>query len=134
MTREEIWLPTVRRYADDLGLKDWRFSIVDTDPDADDVHACIRCIYGRKVAVITISTEFVTDSPENQRDTLCHELLHCHLDGVDTVINAINGQMHRDVWDVTYAAFRSAMEFGVDGIALAIAHHLPLPEPTTEET
>lgn len=126
MSREEQWSPLIRTYADELGLKDWRFIVSDEDAP-DDAYAMIDTTYGRKVAVIKVCKEFESEPDWKQRECLIHELIHCHFDGMDRIVDTISDQLHRDVWSVFYASFRREVEIGTDAIALAIAAHFPLP-------
>ncbi len=100
-----------------LGLKDWVIRLNEDEPEDPDALASVRFTYGRKLVVLFLSDRFLEDNPEEQRNTIAHELIHCHfhlLDSYETrsTINRI----------------RPAIEFGVDGLATAIDKFLPLPD------
>jgi hypothetical protein len=122
-TRRSRWLPYVRQLADVLCLKDWRIEVFDEAP-ADQTAVASCCpVDGRKYGVIRLSEGFLNDGPTEQRHTLTHELLHCHLGPMMRVIEAQH--------DGLAPAVRLAMEYCVDGLADAIAPLLPPPPPST---
>ena len=119
MTRADFE-PYARDLADRMGLKDWAIAIIRGQPDNEDT-ASIECVFGRKIANVKLSDDFLEEStPEEQRQTLCHELAH-----------ALFMPMHlflRDELDGSaYKAYHLLMEYGIDGVADAIAPHMPLP-------
>jgi hypothetical protein len=123
MTRKEFE-PYFRDLADRMGLRDWLIFISPERPrDATDV-ANVLCWEGRKRATIRLSEDFLGDTPEDQRHTACHELIHCHFAAATHIAEQGLGNVQ--------SAFMLNMEFGVDGMADAIAPHMPLP-PTTAE-
>jgi hypothetical protein len=112
-------MPYVRLLADLLHLKDWSFTVMTEGPEGESAIAAINCAEGRKYAHVRLSDNFLCSDPESQRQTLIHELLHCHLAAADHVA----GKMIKENFDL----FRLHCEYGVDGIADAIAPLLPLP-------
>jgi hypothetical protein len=121
-TRRQRWAPYVRQLADILHLRDWRIDINEDAPSGQDAIASCQPVTGRKYAVLRLSESFLSDPKPDQRHTLTHELLHCHL-----------GPMHRMLeqsGDLPAAALL-AIEYCVDGLADAIAPLLPEPPPST---
>ena len=118
--RRQAWVPYIRDIADRLRLRDWTVRVKDDGPEGRDDHASVQCVYGRKLANIRLSDEFLGDDPEEQRHTVVHELLHCHL--VDGWWYA-----HGRLDDAGRDAFTRFMEKGIDGLADAIAPLMPLP-------
>ena len=117
-TRRAKWLPYVRRLADILALKDWRIDVLDELPSGDGAFASIYPIVGRKWANLRMSEEFLVAPKLDQRQTIAHELVHCHFAPLLRLLEA------RDQYD---DAMRHALEYGVDGLADGIAPLLPLP-------
>jgi hypothetical protein len=122
LTRRQRWAPYVRRLGDILHLKDWRLDVDDGSPsDPTAVAACNPCP-GRKIATIYLGESFLTDDAAGQRHTIAHELIHCHLGPMTRMLDARETMTP----EVTLA-----MEYGVDGLADAIAPLLPLPPAST---
>jgi hypothetical protein len=124
------WLPYIRDLADAMGLKDWTFKIDDrpADDDADaDADAQIRCIYGQRRAVIRLCVGFDGYDAEKQRGILTHELIHPHIDPIDTVTRNMEPLIGRPAWTIFNGAMDDAIENATDAIAVVLAPFLPLP-------
>lgn len=65
----------VRDTADKIGLRDWHFNIAH-EPCEEDYGAQVHTTYGQKVARISFAHEFRQLTPEDQRETVLHELMH----------------------------------------------------------
>ncbi|MCE5322134.1 hypothetical protein LLG46_02335 [bacterium] len=121
----------IREVADKLRLRDWEFVLKDEPPEDEDVSAEIVPIEGRKRASIYLCTGFRELSPEEQRHTIVHELLHCHLESATDIIR-LDLWEHRvlsqNAYDILIGGFRRQIEYAVDAIADAIAHNFPLIE------
>lgn len=120
-----------RRIADKMGLRDWEFNIVVTgDPGGPDGHkwgACCSPFTGRKLAVIALHPERRDDDLGEFRDTIVHELTHCHLFAMwESCIDDLDGLLDDGAYEVWAAGVRRSMEYGVDAIAKALAPHMPL--------
>ena len=122
LTRRQRWAPYVRRLADLLCLRDWRIEVYEDSPSDGSAVASCQPVTGRKYAVIRLSESFLTDPKADQRHTLTHELLHCHLGPMTRLLEA-NEAMP--------PAVQLALEYCVDGLADAIAPLLPEPPPST---
>jgi hypothetical protein len=117
-TRRQKWLPYVRELADLLALKDWQVVVSEEKPDGDAI-ASVNCCDGRKLATVKLSEGFFSDSIEDQRQTITHELIHCHL---APFWEAVKRKARHDETLVML------MEYSVDGIADAVGPLLPLPK------
>jgi len=118
------WVPYVRSIADAFGLRDWTIRISDEAPPEDDTGANMEAVHGRRYAIIQLSDGFLDGMPpEDQRYFVVHELTHVHQAHQDRL--AFN-----EMTDVVHRQYELAAEYGVDGIATAIAPFFPL--PTTE--
>lgn len=109
----------VREVADRMGLKDWLFHIHDEPTESSEAAAEIYPTFGRKVATIHFSDRFLDDSPEAQREIVCHELIHCHFNAACQVADRLEEVLHE--------VFIMEIEYGVDGLASVIARGMPLP-------
>jgi hypothetical protein len=121
-TRRERWTPYARQLGDLLALKDWRLEIVEESPGDPTAIASCAPVEGRKYAVIRLGESFLTDAPPEQRHTLTHELIHCHLGPMCRMLEAENAMP---------PAAKLTMEYCVDGLADAIAPLLPMPPAST---
>lgn len=140
-TRDQVWpgmssadWARLSRYAagmaDEMGLRDWTIKIEGQHVDGDDGAAMAetRVTYGRKVAVVRFCHDFAELTPEEQRHTVVHELLHCHLDQVATPVeNGLEQLIGRPAYTVLFEHVRVAIELAVDAITDVLEPHLPLP-------
>jgi hypothetical protein len=124
MSRESriaAFRPYARTIADDLWLRDWTIILKDEPPD-DGSAATINLTNGRKLAHLFLAYDFFDNSAEDQRETLIHELLHCHFGEAGFVVEEeSSGEVHR--------AFIRALEYGIDAVAEAFAPLMPVPSP-----
>lgn len=111
-----------------LELHDWRFRVHREPPRDASSNAAFNAGPRRRCASLWFSDGFMRDDPENQRQTVAHELLHAHLNGVRHMVAGVEDHMSRAVYDVWDDAFNTIFESAVDAIAYAIAPRLPLPE------
>lgn len=118
----------VRSVANDLELRDWTFDVSRDEPSDDTHFAAIRCTYGRKRATIKFRDDFYTDSAIEQREAVCHELIHAHLSGIEWQFANIGNHVSRDAYDMIWGGLKDQVEFATDALAVALAKHLPLPE------
>jgi len=121
----------VRWMADTLELRDWTITVVYSDA-ADTVEsdrmASVTCTYGRKHATIKLCARFFALSVEDQRQTICHELIHCHLSGLEWQYNNLGNNLASSVFDIVWGGLKDQIEFATDAMADALAKHLPLPD------
>ena len=117
----------LRDIADRVGLKDWYFNIVHEPPDDQNHAACVEVYYGRKVADIRFRNEWATWTPEELRETVLHELLHCHINPLRFHLNNIQNAVGQMVYEPLYQGVTDYIEYAVDGIARNWAQTLPLP-------
>lgn len=123
----------VQGYAEELvtwmGLADWTVEI-STDEIEDDSLAEIECIYGQRLAKISLNPNWDTMTPAAQRDTLVHELVHAILAPMSQMscdmIDALNVEGQGPI--VAKAAIANVEEWVTDNIAIAWGQHLPLPK------
>lgn len=108
-----------RLLADALALRDWNF-VVSPEPCAPRFNARIEPTFGRKLATLHVRADFLCLAPHEQRHALTHELLHCHFAPACDVAREVLPKR-------ALGAFIVNLEYGVDGLADALAPLLPLP-------
>lgn len=120
MSRASEFTPYLRAIFDRLGLKDWEVVVEDDPPENPDAYAFVECVYGRKLAMVRLSPNYLKDAGERQRHGAVHEALHAHFTHADQAVRELAGMRH-------YGVYKLPMEYGIDGIAVAIAPLMPLP-------
>lgn len=123
--KQDRWTRYVEDLADALELRDWKIVFhLEPPSDPDAIGHCLPA-YGRKVATIRVTPDL---DREELRHTIVHELLHCHTDPAVQLVQQDLEELIEERVDRTFwFSFRRAFEYGVDGIATALAKHLPLP-------
>lgn len=126
-TRERAALGRyIRWVANALGLRDWTFELL-KDPCDDDCWAVCSPTYGRKLAKLSFSSDFRGHDPSSQRATVVHELLHCVFAAEqDHVRTHLPRHLAQSTYDVFQDTYRQMHEYAIDGLAVAIAPHMPL--------
>lgn len=117
----------VRTVADMIGLKDWQI-IVDRDYlEADDTRAAICSpVYGRKLGHIQFNRNVRNDRLDEIRNTVVHELIHCHLSQVQSQVECDLDKILPAKADVLfYRSFCRNVEFAVDGLAAGFCDYVP---------
>lgn len=118
----------MRNIADVMGLRDWTLNLLH-EPCDDDCNAQVRLIYGRKVADIRVSEAFRSFDPERIRRTVVHELIHFHFAACSNLIeHDLSGHLSKQALNIFFSAWVRDFEYGVDGLATAVASSLPLIE------
>lgn len=116
----------VRWVADEIGLRDWTIDLL-TEPCDEDCNAQTRLIYGRKRAALRVSEGFRAFDLERIRHTIVHELIHLHLAAAtNQVDHDIGEHLGATAYDIFWNGWLRNLEYGIDGLAGALAPHLPL--------
>ena len=109
-----------------LGLDHWNIA-VQFAPCSDDAKAeCWRSSHQYQ-AKLRFSDDWFDASPEEQRLTLIHELLHCHQRPVWEAWSTAEAALGMTAWGIFSRIAEIAEETAVDGLARAIAPLFPLP-------
>ncbi len=118
----------INQLKDLMALKDWRVDLLD-ELCSEDAFADIAPVDGRKWAKLRVSAGFFTEPSEQQRLEICHELIHCHVHPISTLVREdIAVSFGGDAHQVVKNAYCDRMEYAVDGIADGWAPFLPLPD------
>ena len=118
----------LRDLADRMELRDWTVRFLH-EPCGDGSLAECRVVYGRKWVDVQVCSRFFDMPPDEQRQTLVHELVHCHFDAVEGVMRDARQAkaFPKRARRVVEHAQHRAVEHGVDAVAEALAPHMPMP-------
>lgn len=129
MTDEQhaYWLAYFRHLADNLGLRDWRI-LLWRDP-VPDVVACVGVTDGAKECVVNFGHSWWNTTPDRQRQTAIHELLHAHHQEISERVSEASEKFgDNSLMQYLPSLVRHEIEHVVDAIAEVIAPFFPLPE------
>lgn len=118
--------------ANALELRDWtiRLSREPVDEETSEgvlTIADVRAVPGRKVADVRVAELIVEKDPEYIRHFMVHELAHLHLVPLQHQCEEdLASLIGRPVETVFFHGFRRNLEYAVDGLASALAKHLPV--------
>lgn len=121
----------VRWVADQLGLRDWTFTLdrLPITAEADrDAWAMVTAIYGQRHARIQFCHDWCTLGANVRRKCVVHELLHCHVNQIHILLqNQLPSMLGDAGWEPVNQGVRYQTEHIVDAIAVAVAPLLPVP-------
>lgn len=123
----------IREIADQMGLRDWELEISTSDEMSDHTGYC-SVYYGRKRAQIIIAEDWPSWKPKGLRNTVVHELIHCHTQFMGNPLRATANSVGQLVFQELEREYRHHHEIAVDGMAVAWAGKFPLPEKAKKET
>lgn len=116
----------VRSVANEMELRDWTIEVL-AEPCADGNVAYVTCTFGRKQAQVSFAHDFRDRAPEEQRDTVVHELVHLHLESATSMVrNDLEPWLGKQADAMFFDGYRRQIEYGVDALAAAVAKHLPV--------
>jgi hypothetical protein len=116
----------VAAIAEDFGLGDWEICVLDESPDSATALASCEAVFGRRMANLRFSHAFFHSPPEDQRNTVVHELLHAHLAATDQAVEDHVGLLGSEARVIARNTYNTAREYAVDALAAAIADKYPL--------
>ena|GEM_PF-6664468 len=133
--KQEDW-DELKRYirwlCDQLGLRDWEIILLHettAEVGEGDAIAYIHPTDGQRRATLRLCSDFREMSPEKQRHSLIHELIHPHhRDATDIIRLTLPRSFGGVAYEVLWENFRQQVELMVDNIATAIAEQYPVPD------
>jgi hypothetical protein len=117
----------VSEIQDALNVANWKVTIARDASDIDS-WADINPHEQNLTAELRVSHDFWRQTPEHQRETLVHEVLHLVTARLDQTVEALEDALGKVIWSVFERQFENATERTVDHLAKVIAPFLPLPE------
>lgn len=113
--------------AEHMGLWDWTIILDTNPPDGEaDTYAQIKPTFGQRRARLRFAENVRTWPPDRLRRVVVHELVHCHLDRMDTVYNDVARELGPQARRIADATWESEIEDATDNIAEAWARTLPM--------
>jgi len=121
------FLKYLEMIAEEFGLRDWQLYAHFDEDLGDGVSAATACVDNRRVAHVKFAPSFFNLRPEEQRETVLHELLHVHMWQItDYVREVLPDLIGKPAFVVMEAAFNRLDEQATDAIAAAIGDRYPL--------
>lgn len=128
----------VRDCADRLGLRDWTAQFYITPPedlDKQGVEGAVNIVLTRRCFTMWLPPEWFAKAGEraslearqDARDTVAHELLHCHFKPIDTHLEQVQTNLGDALWELWHSMYIQRMEIFMDTMANPVAQGLPLP-------
>lgn len=119
----------IRWVANEMLLADWTFDVKWESPSDPDALANCTPIFGRKRATLRFCDDFRNLVADEQRDTVVHELIHCHFAPAQCQVEKdLERHLGVQADQLFFESFKRNVEYAVDGLAGAIAKHMPLIE------
>lgn len=124
-----FWLAYIRHLADLLGLKDWRIELERQYTNDSEAVAACRVWPNQRGASISLTDWFLKQyTAAEQRETVAHELFHCHDYRLRCLVHEYADKDESDAGKLFLSLFEREYEQLCDGMAVAVAEFLPLPE------
>lgn len=115
----------IRAIADEVELRDWTIELAENPAPADS-QGHIHVTYGRKLATLSVGRGFRELTAAEQRQTIAHELVHCHFEpAANMVLNDLEQWLGKQADQIFFDGFKRQMEYAVDALATALAKRLP---------
>jgi len=110
-----------------LNVAHWKVNIAREASDVDS-WADINPHEQNLTAELRVSHDFWKQTPEQQREVLCHEILHLVTARLDQTVEALEDAMGKVLWAVFELQYENATERAVDHLARVLAPTIPLPD------
>jgi len=115
------WLKEAKRV---MNLQDWIIKVSDA-PSSQDSLAEIDVHSQRSEATIYLAWDFFKQTPDEQRATLSHELVHIVLARVDQIVEALETPLGTIGYAILNASYDDTSERAADHLGRIIAPLLP---------
>ena len=115
-----------------IGLSEWKIDLNDKPCSSDALGEC-DIIYGQHRATISLNKNYKKEKAESLRNTVVHELLHCHMspitESAGQVMEPFEDDIHgRKIVQATINAIEYQTERVIDLIAEVVSPIMPLPK------
>lgn len=115
-----------------MGLSEWKIDLRDKPCSSDALGEC-DVIYGQYRATISLNKNYRKEKPESLRNTIVHELLHCHMSPITeaamSTFEAFEEEAHgRKIVQAAINSMEYQTERVIDLIAEVVSPIMPLPK------
>jgi hypothetical protein len=107
----------VRRWQRDLGLETWEITIEWDEPAKEDCVAAVWRARDYDRATLYMAKEWQTWTEREAHLNVTHELMHLVTREVEHVLDLVDGQIHRDAYEILRQSHRHYVEQAVDRLA-----------------
>ena len=114
----------VNRAATALGLAHWKIE-VSKHPCEEDSWADIEVSQNLWNATLRVSAEFWGLDPQEKRRVIAHELLHVHYAGAERAIEALDGVIGKEAYEILSNIFNFEVERAADALSTPVSKLLP---------
>lgn len=111
-----------------VGLHEWKILLSNDPPDSPKLNGQCDLVYGRNVAAIRIRVDWFDMDEDDLRQTLTHELLHCHTEKIIQPLQDIEDTIGKMIHAPLYNATRNGLEHAIDAMATHWGGVLLLPD------
>jgi len=116
----------IRWVADEMELRDWHIDLMRESAEKGTL-AQVHPTFGRKHVEVRFCARFRALPPEEQRNTVVHELVHLHTAAMQSQVEKdLEQHLAQGTDRVFFDSFQRNLEYAVDGLANALAKHMPL--------
>ena len=115
----------VNRAAAIIGLAHWKIE-VSKHPCEEDSWADIEVSQNLWNATLRVSAEFWGLDNQEKRRVIAHELLHIHYAGAERAIEALDGVIGKEAYEILANVFNVEVERAADALSTPVSKLLPL--------
>jgi len=115
----------VNRAAVVLGLSHWKIE-VSKHPCDEDSWADIEVSDNLWNATLRVSAEFWSLDNQEKRRVIAHELLHVHYAGAERAIEALDGVIGKEAYEILANIFNVEVERAADALSTPVSRLLPV--------
>lgn len=115
-----------------MGLSEWKIVLHEKPCSSDSLGEC-DVIYGQYRATISLNKDYRKEKPESLRNTIVHELLHCHMSPITeaamTTFEPFEEEPHgRKIIQAAINSMEYQTERVIDLLAELVSPMMPLPK------
>ena len=114
----------VNRSAAIIGLAHWKIE-VSKHPCEEDSWADIEVSQNLWNATLRVSAEFWGLDNQEKRRVIAHELLHIHYSGAERAIEALDGVIGKEAYEILANVFNVEVERAADALSTPVSKLLP---------
>jgi len=115
----------VNRASGIIGLAHWKIE-VSKHPCEEDSWADIEVSQNLWNATLRVSAEFWSLDPQEKRRVIAHELLHVHYAGAERAIEALDGVIGKEAYEILANVFNVEVERAADALSTPVSRLLPV--------